>query len=429
MMANPEYREQPEHSYGPTLEPKFIDAPKYLSPVGSTTRLYVRKDLCPDIVNGDVKLWLVEGEKKALAAIQSGLAAIAAPGVSCFGDSIERAYAKGVGRDVRRLHPDFRDVPLRDREVVIAFDSDIDEKEEVLRAAAVLGQMLDDAGADVRIAYLPAADDGGKQGLDDFLAALPPDDQTVRARSGGSRTRFGRSNVVECLEEYLRDNWDSLDKKEQDTELGRLVRLACHLLPRKHDLEKFLKQCSRVLEVRAARITSFVVQVTKEAPNDPRAWVNSWMVKNGVTYEYRNSSDRFQLGGRSTEPEVLLRLMHLDAATYGGPAREAVDDALFIWTQRMRDAALDVLRARLKHRPDLDDSHVRAFVRALSGREDSVDVAVLKHFVWQVKRKVNDLEVERHLMLSSTAPRARGSPSPSASCSPPWSSSRTSPAT
>src|SRR5262249_34577019 len=136
------------------------------------TRLFIPVGLRPEIEDADVTLWVTEGEKKALAACQAGLACIAAPGVHCFGDADARWASKGLGEDERILHPDFGRVPLSGRTVIICFDSDMDTNPTVLKAAVTLAQMLDAAGAIVKIAHL---DSGGtkKVGLDDILAALP----------------------------------------------------------------------------------------------------------------------------------------------------------------------------------------------------------------------------------------------------------------
>jgi hypothetical protein len=68
---------------------------------------------------------------------------------------------------------DLDGVPLHGRKVIICFDSDIGSNPAVLRAAVALALMLEDAGAEVRIAYLDSAADGSKQRMDDYLASLP----------------------------------------------------------------------------------------------------------------------------------------------------------------------------------------------------------------------------------------------------------------
>jgi uncharacterized protein DUF3854 len=64
-------------------------------------------------------------------------------------------------------------VRLDGRRVFVAFDSDVMVKGEVQKALAHLIGFLESRGADVLAVYLPDSPDGSKQGLDDFLAAVP----------------------------------------------------------------------------------------------------------------------------------------------------------------------------------------------------------------------------------------------------------------
>src|SRR5205823_6360085 len=64
-------------------------------------------------------------------------------------------------------------VALNDnREANIVFDSDIGTNRHVHRAAERLTKLLAQRGAEVSPIYLPPADGGRKQGVDDFIAAL-----------------------------------------------------------------------------------------------------------------------------------------------------------------------------------------------------------------------------------------------------------------
>jgi hypothetical protein len=103
-------------------------------------------------------LWITEGARKADAAVTAGLCCIAVLGVN------------GWLRDGRAL-PDWDDVALRGREVIVCFDSDVMTKDSVRDALKRLTRWLDYRGAAVRHAILPPAADGAKTGLDDYLAA------------------------------------------------------------------------------------------------------------------------------------------------------------------------------------------------------------------------------------------------------------------
>ena len=58
----------------------------------------------------------------------------------------------------------------------VAFDSDWRTNDKVQHAMSELARILAGVGADVHIIDIPAADDGSKQGIDDFLVAAGRDD-------------------------------------------------------------------------------------------------------------------------------------------------------------------------------------------------------------------------------------------------------------
>jgi len=126
-----------------------------------------RKPICLDVprrINGqladpDVPLWITEGARKADAAVTAGLCAIGLIGVDGWQSS-------GVAL------PDWKaGVRLKGREVLICFDSDVMTKESVGKSLRGLTAFLDYCGARVRHVILPDPGDGGKCGLDDYLAA------------------------------------------------------------------------------------------------------------------------------------------------------------------------------------------------------------------------------------------------------------------
>ncbi len=129
-----------------------------------------------------------------------------------------------------------------------------------------------------------------------------------------------------------------------------------------------------------------------------RTWLAGAMMRNHATIEFIDGGEQFRWDGQPVEPDILKRRLALESEAAGGPGRTAIADALTLAIEDARVAALDELRASLKYRSGIDDSFIRSFARAVTGRESTVDVAVLKHFIWQVKRKVYDMEVEHHLM-------------------------------
>jgi hypothetical protein len=99
-------------------------------------------------------LFVTEGVRKADAAVTKGLNCVSLIGVWGW----------------KNQEPFWDRVPLIGRSVFIAFDSDVAINHSVWSAAIHLKQFLEARQAEVQFLILPAAPNGDKVGLDDFLA-------------------------------------------------------------------------------------------------------------------------------------------------------------------------------------------------------------------------------------------------------------------
>lgn len=128
----------------PALTDRGGHSIKYLQPRQSGTRLFFPLAEMPEALNGATPLWLVEGEKKALAVAQLGLPAIGFCG-------IEGWHPAGS----RELLPDFEHIRLIGRVVELVPDGDWQSNASVARGAFRLAQALESRGARVRLVILP----------------------------------------------------------------------------------------------------------------------------------------------------------------------------------------------------------------------------------------------------------------------------------
>ncbi|MGH9893011.1 MAG: DUF3854 domain-containing protein [bacterium] len=117
---------------------------KYLQPKGSGIRLFFPRATLTMEFGGNSPLWLVEGEKKALAVAQRGLPAAGFCG-------IEGWHVRGS----RELLIDFDVLRLRDRVVELAVDADVHTNVHVERAARRSADALRARGARPRLVVLP----------------------------------------------------------------------------------------------------------------------------------------------------------------------------------------------------------------------------------------------------------------------------------
>ena len=124
---------------------------KYAQPPKTGARLYIPFKL------NDGPFYVCEGEKKTLAAHQAGMNAVGIGGLWNWltnGEPIE----------------DLKLIDWDSREVVIIPDSDVFQRQDLLRAVYALGRELRERGASVSVAQIPQP--GQKKiGLDDYLAA------------------------------------------------------------------------------------------------------------------------------------------------------------------------------------------------------------------------------------------------------------------
>lgn len=180
--------------------------PKYLQPKAAGNHLYLPPGL-HEIdpkwsSNVDLPLFITEGEKKALAAVQAGLPTIAVGGVFSWRTHIH-TFERGLVRveekpSSRIVHLDDRGekayrtevaseleaIEWGGREVVLIFDSDATTNTEVQRAAFELSNWLGERGANtIQVSLAERVSDSvlrangrdpkSKLGLDDALSLDP----------------------------------------------------------------------------------------------------------------------------------------------------------------------------------------------------------------------------------------------------------------
>lgn len=132
---------------------------RYIQPAGTLPGIYLSKGMkWPQILNNSKQtLWITEGEKKAARACRAGYATIGLGGVWSW-----RAAKVGIN-----FLPQLEKIEWKDREVILAFDSDVSLKSDVRRALTALAFELKDRGA--KVTGISLGSPAEKIGLDDFL--------------------------------------------------------------------------------------------------------------------------------------------------------------------------------------------------------------------------------------------------------------------
>ena len=176
--------------------------PKYIQPKAAGNHLYIPRNLhrlAPKWQSDvTIPLFITEGEKKALAGVQAGLATLAVGGVFSWRTHIhslergvvrveDKASSRVIHLDDRgekayrtEVAPELGDIAWAGRDTYLIFDSDAETNEEVQRAAFEFANWLADRGAVARqislaervsasVLHRAGRDPKAKLGLDDIL--------------------------------------------------------------------------------------------------------------------------------------------------------------------------------------------------------------------------------------------------------------------
>lgn len=375
---------------------------KYVSPRGAPAcLLFLPRVVNPSVYDRPNRIVVVEGEKKAILLAEHGIAAVSISGVSSWSYRPDRARAATAGESAApTLAPALTELltELGCEEVVIAFDSPdiygdaLGGNDEVVREAGKLAAALKVAGYKAGWLVLPRPTDSTKWGADDWIVShraeridkydvLTPDEYCSAFETGGER--------VFALLRLLVARASALKRLGQASgSAGAQVK----------SLVKALKLANEDAVLEALEEVLLVL---------PEPWLRSWLEAHGATYSYRHQS--LVIDGVVKPIDGVLERLHLDS--FEGPRfhDKTISAALGQWMEEQDSVAVKALCAKLAYDSTASGSSVERFVTACTGKADRVDVEVLRHFVWQVKRKLNSLPVDHHLMPILYRERAPGS--------------------
>ena len=214
---------------------------KYETPVGQRNGLDVPPGVGPMLADPSVPLWITEGVKKADSAAEHGLCVVDLPGVWSWRGTNDKGGKTAI--------PDWHDVALNGRRVVLAFDSDVVVKRGVYLALDGLAEYLRSKGALVDYCHLPD-DRPGKTGLDDYLMAghdvtdlwtlVRPDPPEIRGEPAGSTGSTGSTGSIETppgsdtepetgrILDDVREHWATFVRTMSESDLDLLTLWTAH---------------------------------------------------------------------------------------------------------------------------------------------------------------------------------------------------------
>ncbi|MDH7975713.1 VapE family protein [Sphingomonas sp. AR_OL41] len=195
------------------------------------------------------------------------------------------------------------------------------------------------------------------------------------------RRRLATDEVIDPAEPFLDLDWS----RDNRTYFADLVR------------SKICTKKAVAEEIAKARQRSIVDQKLGDVPTNVREYARLYSVNLGVSITYKGI---IRIPGRDCATILdYTRGARLTALELGLPfSREAVNDAIEEHYADARDRALDSIRAATESRESFDWLTLAAGCFDARSTSHEFVVAVLKKFVWQVKRKLHGLPVTHHLM-------------------------------
>lgn len=128
----------------------------------------------------------------------------------------------------------------------------------------------------------------------------------------------------------------------------------------------------------------------------PKIWLLERLRSHDLDYDYK--TDALKKGEVVVEEGLAMALLRLDARKLDvEEIRSYIRDALVVYRHERANENLKELAKKLTYNSSEIDL-VAVWVKAVCGSESKLDAAIIKHFIWQVKRKLLGLSVENHIM-------------------------------
>lgn len=371
---------------------------KYESPIKGGQFVYDAREVYQGTSNYQ-RVWCTEGEKKAALMNQAGLPTFGLSGVDCAHDPNGKAQADDEGDpDPYRLLGPIQECATKGMEICVVFDyPDMDgTNPQVIRAAVRTLKMVQRAGGVPMLSYV-SGQDVSKVGVDDYYMALTGSERNETFVEDMERdARPAPPNAcLKWLESIV--NEDCWDKAVTRVEVKRAALIAGAWLDTPKALRDWIRKAVKVLPSRfkigEQDLEAWAKVTCPKAcrREDPRAFIAVWAPRHHVSYDY--GTQMIRADGKDTDTGLLFSMMALDTAIPDSELRHAFE----LWLDDQDKTALDRIRMRLAY-AGCDGEIWRRWIRAVTGKEDPVDIAVMKHWIWQVRRKLFGLPVEHHLM-------------------------------
>lgn len=147
-----------------------------------------------------------------------------------------------------------------------------------------------------------------------------------------------------------------------------------------------------------AKILTLTPATLNDPDLSPQEWVDRYARLHNIRYHYKTNS--VTEADDPIEAGLFISKMRLYCFQNDlGGIRRALPDAFLVWRREQSREYIRWLRRELKFLPSESD-WIAEWVEAATGERRDLDVVVMRHWIWQVKRKLYALPVDHHLLVA-----------------------------
>lgn len=152
---------------------------------------------------------------------------------------------------------------------------------------------------------------------------------------------------------------------------------------------------------------------------DPEIFVKDWLQRRQIDFNALEAI--LNIGTRLTQDDIIMRLYSDYTKAYigykmGNPQghkapkfkKNDLAEAFRLIGSKTAEQKFEDLKNRLAFRADIVGDPVARWVQKTVKSATDMDVAAYKHFIWQVKRKMNGLPIEYEMMLNIKGAQGAG---------------------
>lgn len=128
-----------------------------------------------------------------------------------------------------------------------------------------------------------------------------------------------------------------------------------------------------------------------------KKWINVWLKRNKVSVLYDES---MYLNGKVVPKGDVMRKIRLAAAHNNLLiSGQQLEDEIDEYIEKMKHGYLKAIKAKINKYNPAGIQHLEQFLKHLSGNQyKEMDLQVMLHFIWNVKRRLNNMETYREVM-------------------------------